>query len=158
MQGFLDRKIETFVNENLRVFPAITILGPRQCGKSTLVKMLFQNSDSYLYLDLQNIDDLNKLKEPMLFFQANQEATICFDEIQLVPELFSVLRSEIDRDRRPGRFILLGSASRELIQKTSESLAGRVGIIELSPFTIEELKPNKDFDLYNFWLRGGLSG
>ncbi len=79
---------------------------------------------AYLYLYLQHLDDLNKLRKPTLFFQANQDVTICLDEIQLVPELFSVLRSEIDRNRRPGRFILLGSASLDLIQKTSESLAG----------------------------------
>ena len=92
MQKLIDRKIETFVKENLSVFPAVVILGPRQCGKSTLVKMLYQNSNAYLYLDLQNLDDLNKLREPTLFFQANQDVTICLDEIQLVPELFSVLR------------------------------------------------------------------
>ena len=155
MQNLIDRKIETFVKENLSVFPAIVILGPRQCGKSTLAKMLYQNSNAYLYLDLQNLDDLNKLREPMLFFQANQDVTICLDEIQLVPELFSVLRSEIDRHRRPGRFILLGSASQDLIQKTSESLAGRVGLIELTPFTIEEVEQNIDFELNKFWLRGG---
>ncbi|MGJ7027226.1 ATP-binding protein [Petrimonas sulfuriphila] len=155
MQNLIDRKIETFVKENLSVFPAVVILGPRQCGKSTLVKMLYQNSNAYLYLDLQNLDDLNKLREPMLFFQANQDVTICLDEIQLVPELFSVLRSEIDRHRRPRRFILLGSASQDLIQKTSESLAGRVGLIELTPFTIEEVEQNIDFELNKFWLRGG---
>ena len=155
MHKLIDRNIESFVNENLNVFPVVTILGPRQCGKSTLVKMLYQNSVNYLYLDLQNLDDLNKLREPMLFFQANQDVTICLDEIQLVPELFSVLRSEIDRNRRPGRFILLGSASQELIQKTSESLAGRVGLIELTPFTIEEVKRNPNFVLNKFWHRGG---
>jgi predicted AAA+ superfamily ATPase len=155
MPELIERNIEAFVNENLRVFPAVAILGPRQCGKSTLVKMLYQNSDAWLYLDLQNLDDLNKLREPMLFFQANQDATICLDEIQLVPELFSVLRSEIDRNRRPGRFILLGSASQDLIQKTSESLAGRVGLIELTPFTIEEVKRNVNFELNKFWIRGG---
>jgi predicted AAA+ superfamily ATPase len=151
----IDRNIEAFVNENLKVFPAVVILGPRQCGKSTLVKMLYQNSDACLYLDLQNLDDLNKLSEPMLFFQANQDVTICLDEIQLAPELFSVLRSEIDRNRRPGRFILLGSASQDLIQKTSESLAGRVGLIELTPFTIEEIERDVNFELNKFWLRGG---
>lgn len=155
MQNLIDRNIETFVKENLSVFPAVAILGPRQCGKSTLVKMLYQNSDAYLYLDLQNLDDLNKLREPMLFFQANQDAIICLDEIQLVPKLFSVLRSEIDRNRRPGRFILLGSASQDLIQKTSESLAGRVGLIELTPFTIEEVEQSANFELNKFWLRGG---
>ncbi|MBP1640459.1 MAG: hypothetical protein H6Q17_2042 [Bacteroidetes bacterium] len=155
MQELINRDIETFVNENLRTFPAVAILGPRQCGKSTLVKMLYQNSDAYLYLDLQNLDDLNKLREPMLFFHANQNVTICLDEIQLVPELFSVLRSEIDRNRRPGRFILLGSASQDLIQKTSESLAGRVGLIELTPFTIEEVEQRANFELNTLWLRGG---
>ena len=155
MLKLINRNIETFVNENLSVFPAVAILGPRQCGKSTLVKMLYQDSDDYLYLDLQNLDDLNKLREPMLFFQANQDVTICLDEIQLVPELFSVLRSEIDRNRRPGRFILLGSASQDLIQKTSESLAGRVGLIELTPFTIEEIEQYANFELNKFWLRGG---
>lgn len=155
MRKLISRNIEVFVKENLSVFPAVAILGPRQCGKSTLVKMLYQNSDAYLYLDLQNLDDLNKLREPMLFFQANQDVTICLDEIQLVPELFSVLRSEIDRNRRPGRFILLGSASQDLIQKTSESLAGRVGLIELTPFTIEEVEQNANFELNKFWLRGG---
>lgn len=155
MHKLINRNIQSFVNENLSIFPAVTILGPRQCGKSTLVKMLYQNPDAYLYLDLQNLDDLNKLKEPGLFFQANQHLTICLDEIQLVPELFSVLRSEIDRNRRPGRFILLGSASQNLIQKTSESLAGRVGLIELTPFTIKEVDRENDFELNKLWLRGG---
>lgn len=155
MHELVDRNLEAFVNENLSIFPAVAILGPRQCGKSTLIKMLYQNSDAYLYLDLQNLDDLNKLREPTLFFQANQDATICLDEIQLVPDLFSVLRSEIDRNRRPGRFILLGSASQDLIQKTSETLAGRVGLIELSPFTIVEVEKSESFDLNKLWLRGG---
>ena len=155
MRKLINRNTQSFVNDNLSIFPAVTILGPRQCGKSTLVKMLYQDTDAYLYLDLQNLDDLNKLKEPVLFFQANQHLTICLDEIQLVPELFSVLRSEIDRNRRPGRFILLGSASQDLIQKTSESLAGRVGLIELTPFTIGEVEQDTDFELNKLWLRGG---
>jgi len=155
MHGLIERNIKAFVNENLSVFPAVSILGPRQCGKSTFVKMLYQNSNGFLYLDLQNLDDLNKLGEPMLFFKANPDVTICLDEIQLVPELFSVLRSEIDRNRRPGRFILLGSASQDLIQKTSESLAGRVGLIELTPFTIWEVGQNPNFELNKLWLRGG---
>lgn len=155
MQKLIGRKIESFVHENLSIFPAVAILGPRQCGKSTLVKMLYQQTDDFLYLDLQNLDDLNKLREPMLFFQANQDVTICLDEIQLVPEIFAVLRSEIDRNRRPGRFILLGSASQDLIQKTSESLAGRVGLIELTPFIIEEVENSTNNNLNTFWLRGG---
>lgn len=155
MHGLLERNIGTFVKENLALFPAIAILGPRQCGKSTLTKMLFKDSNTFLYIDLQNLEDQNKLKEPGLFFQANQDVTICLDEIQLVPELFSILRSEIDRNRRPGRFILLGSASRDLIQRTSESLAGRIGLIELTPFTINEVEKQTHFELNRFWMRGG---
>ena len=154
MHDLIKRKIEHFVKENLRVFPAIVILGPRQCGKSTLVKMISEDLHTFLYLDLQNRDDIAKLNEPSLFFKANNEKIICLDEIQLIPELFSVLRSEIDSNRRNGRFILLGSASRDLIQKSSESLAGRVGIIELTPFLISELKNENEFDLNTYWLRG----
>ncbi len=155
MHNLIKRNLEEFVLQNLNVFPAVALLGPRQCGKSTLAKMLSEKFSSFLYLDLQNPADLSMLSDPNLFFEANQEATICFDEIQLVPELFSALRSEIDRDRRNGRFILLGSASRDLIRQTSESLAGRIGIIELSPFSITELDLSEDFQIRNFWLRGG---
>src|SRR5690554_3446609 len=109
MRPLLTRKAESFVLENLQVFPAVAILGPRQCGKSTLAKMIYRESTDFLYLDLQSVEDQNKLNEPRLFFEANRDAIICLDEIQLIPELFAILRSEIDRDRRPGRFILLGS-------------------------------------------------
>lgn len=155
MHEFLRRDIEPFVLENLNVFPAVEILGPRQCGKSTLVKMISKDIEDFIYIDLQNMDDRNRLREPRLFFQANRDRTICMDEIQLMPELFSILRSEIDSNRHPGRFILLGSASRELIQKTSETLAGRVGLIELTPFTIKEAEQHTRFSLNRFWLRGG---
>jgi len=154
MHELIKRNCEQFVKENLRVFPAVVILGPRQCGKSTLVKMIAKDLPDFLYLDLQNRDDLTKLNEPSLFFEANKDKTICLDEIQLVPDLFSVLRSEIDSYRQNGRFILLGSASRDLVQKSSESLAGRVGLIELTPFLISELKSEKGFELNTFWLRG----
>lgn len=151
----IKRQAQSFVKQNLEVFPAVVILGPRQCGKSTLVKMMKEQFSSFVYLDLQHLDDLNKLNEPTLFFQNNADSTICLDEIQFVPELFSVLRGEIDRNRRNGRFILLGSASRDLVQKTSESLAGRVGFIELTPFQISELQNNNAFELNKIWLRGG---
>ncbi len=154
MQEFITRKEENYLKLNLGVFPAVIILGPRQCGKSTLVKMLSESLTDFMYLDLQNRNDLAKLNEPDLFFQANKNKTICLDEIQLMPDLFSVLRSEIDSNRQNGRFILLGSASRDLIQKSSESLAGRVGIIELTPFLISELIHKKQFDLNQYWLRG----
>jgi len=154
MQKYIQRKTENLVKQYLEIFPAVVILGARQCGKSTLVKKMAEELKSFLYLDLQDINDLNKLTEPALFFEANKEATFCLDEIQLLPNLFSVLRSEIDRNRINGRFILLGSASRDLIQKTSESLAGRVGFIELTPFTVSELKDD-NYQFNTHWFRGG---
>lgn len=155
MQDLITRKAEDFLKVNLDIFPAVTILGPRQCGKSTLVKMLSHGLPNFMYLDLQNRTDLAKLSEPELLFQANRNKIICLDEIQLIPNLFSVLRSEVDSNRRNGRFILLGSASRDLIQKSSESLAGRVGLIELTPFLASELVQANQFNLNRYWVRGG---
>ena len=139
----------------LTFFPAVVILGSRQCGKSTLVKMLQNQFSNYLYIDLQDRRDRMKLTDPILFFQNNENRTVCLDEIQLMPDLFEYLRSEIDRNRHPGRFILLGSASRDLLQHTTESLAGRIGLIDLSPFIISELSHNEDFTLNRYWFRGG---
>jgi predicted AAA+ superfamily ATPase len=153
MQRYIKRFAEARLREYLKIFPAVAVLGPRQCGKSTMIKRLVKKSKNYLYLDLQSSSDLRKLQEPEFFFENNVDKTICIDEIQLAPHLFSALRSAIDSRRKSGRFILLGSASRDLVQKTSESLAGRVGFIELSPFTKSEIlnrdKSNK------LWLRGG---
>lgn len=155
MQKLIDRKAQGLVKQNLETFPAVVILGSRQCGKSTLIRMMANQLGDFLYLDLQNRDDWAKLNEPSLLFQNNAERTICLDEIQLRPELFSVLRSEIDRDRRLGRFILLGSASQSLIKNASETLAGRIGIIDLTPFLVTEVASLTDFDLKQFWWRGG---
>jgi len=156
LQNYIKRRLESDVYKRINIFPAVLILGSRQCGKSTLVKNLAQGRDDFLYLDLQNMADLNKLSEPLLFFEANKNAVICLDEIQQIPQLFSVLRSEIDRDRRNGRFILLGSASQDLIQKTSETLAGRIGIVELTPFSCDELvSHNPQMSLSVYWNRGG---
>lgn len=152
---YIKRDIQDFVMQNLSVFPAVAILGSRQCGKSTLVKMMSDQIDNFLYLDLQNRDDLAKLSEPTFFFSHNAGKTICLDEVQLKPDLFGFLRSEIDRDRRSGRFILLGSASRELLQNTTETLAGRVGLIDLTPFLIDEIESEPDFDIAKYWFRGG---
>lgn len=155
MHDFIRRQLESTVLQHLEVFPAVAVLGPRQSGKSTLVKMLAQNMNPFVYLDLQDYADLNKLTEPNLFFEANREAVVCLDEVQLVPHLFSVLRSAIDKNRRNGRFIILGSASQALIQKSSESLAGRIGLIELSPFLINEVVSQPGYSLQRYWLRGG---
>lgn len=87
MHEFIHRDIEQTVIQHLKTFPAVAILGPRQSGKSTLVKKMASRFSSFLYMDLQNRDDLNRLTEPTLFFEANDKATICLDEIRLVPHL-----------------------------------------------------------------------
>ncbi len=155
MQDYIQRVLLHQLKKYLTVFPAVAILGPRQCGKSTLVKSLDQHFDGLLYLDMQKESDLNKLSEPEIFFASNADKIICLDEIQLVPKLFSVLRSAIDSNRINGKFILLGSASQDLLQHTSESLAGRIGMLHLSPFLINELNYLESFNLHKFWLRGG---
>jgi len=155
MHDFIQRKIEDTIKQYLKIFPVVAVLGPRQCGKSTLVKRLSQNWGTSLFLDLQYDADLGKLDQPSFFFESNADKIICLDEIQLVPQLFSVLRSVVDQNRQNGKFILLGSASRDLIQQTSESLAGRIGLVNLAPFTINELDNLEGFNLYTFWLRGG---
>lgn len=155
MSDFIKRDLLELIRKYLTIFPAIAILGPRQCGKSTLVKSLEQKFDGIIYLDMQKESDLNKLSEPELFFASNKDKIICLDEIQLMPKLFSVLRSVIDTNRVNGKFILLGSASQELIQQTSESLAGRIGMLHLSPFLINELNYLESFSLQKFWFRGG---
>lgn len=155
MQSLIRRQVEDFFLQNLTIFPALALLGPRQCGKSTLVKMLSPKLGPFLYLDLQNPVDFNKLFDPVFFFETNQDYTICIDEVQQFPGLFSILRSVIDKSRKPGRYILLGSASRELIRQSSESLAGRIGIIELAPFNFFEIRNQNSYALEKFWLRGG---
>lgn len=155
MHSFIERDLLNHLKKYLDIFPAVAILGPRQCGKSTLIKSLDKNFDNIIYLDLQRESDLNQLLDPELFFNSNNHKIICLDEIQLVPKLFSILRSVIDSNRVNGKFILLGSALQDLIQQTSESLAGRIGMLHLSPFLINEVDYLESFNLQNFWFRGG---
>jgi uncharacterized protein len=102
MQSFINRNIESLVELNRKVFPVTAILGPRQCGKSTFAKMLSEKLSSFIYIDLQNTEDVNKLYDPRLFFRSNEQSVICFDEIQQLPLLFDDLRSIIDSNRTNG--------------------------------------------------------
>ena len=155
MQFFIERHINSDLRKYLQIFPAVAILGPRQCGKSSLIKNLHLYFGNIIYLDLQNQSDLNKLADPILFFESNAHNIICLDEIQLLPQLFSVLRSVIDNNRKNGRFILLGSASKDLMQQTSESLAGRIGMLNMTPFALYEIDFLVTYNLNTFWHRGG---
>ena len=133
----LARNLLPKVQRLLNSFPAVAILGVRQCGKSTLAKMVGPN---WKHMDLENPAHREPLSiDPLLFLQENPEQVI-FDEIQAEPSLFPVLRSAIDQNRNSnGRFILSGSSSFELNKNISESLAGRIAIVECSPMKMNEL-------------------
>lgn len=146
-----DRQILSLIQEYLSIFPAVGLLGPRQVGKTTLVKNLKLEKES-IYIDLEKASDRAKLKDAELFLKGFADKTVILDEIQLMPELFAELRSLIDEQREPGRFILLGSASPDLIRNTADSLAGRIGYLELPPFFLEEVEAE---ELEKLWIRGG---
>ncbi len=131
--------------------PVTLLTGPRQAGKSTLVSRVVGPSASSVF-DLEDYRDLARLAEPMLALRDTGEV-IVIDEAQRMPELFESLRVLVDENRRPGRFVVLGSASPDLTGLSSESLAGRVTMLELSGFRLGDIGPDRLDDL---WLRGGL--
>ncbi|MFC1584540.1 ATP-binding protein [Fibrobacterota bacterium] len=138
--------------------PVTAILGPRQTGKSTLVRQFLKGRKDALILDLELPSDSRKLREPELFLKEHAQKLICVDEIQLQPDLFPVLRALVDQDRRPGRFLILGSASQNIIHQGSETLAGRIHHMELTPFLYREIssfKGNSNWDYKQLWWRGG---
>lgn len=150
----LKRNIEKEIKQLLKYFPVVGIIGPRQVGKTTLVKQLMlQLPMNTLYLDLELSSDYSKLDEPELFLKQHEDKCIVIDEIQRLPSLFPLLRALIDQNRKPGRFIILGSVSPELIRDSSESLAGRIAYKELKPFNLTEL-PNS-ISMYQHWINGG---
>lgn len=135
--------------------PVVAILGPRQCGKTTLAGHLVKEFKKSIYLDLENPADLAKLDDPLAFFSLHKDDLVCLDEIQRAPDLFATLRSIIDARDRNGQFLILGSAGRDLIQQSSESLAGRISYLELTPFLLPEIGVEKKGDSRELWLRGG---
>lgn len=150
----ISRYIFNELLEILSEFPVLGIVGPRQVGKTTVAKLLLKEIDKEtILLDLENPKDLAKLTDPMLFFENNQDKCIIIDEVQIKKELFPIIRAAIDQKREPSRFILLGSASPELIRDSSESLAGRIYYKELTPFHFEEIKTLVSYQKH--WLNGG---
>ncbi|MBW7843986.1 MAG: ATP-binding protein [Ignavibacterium sp.] len=145
---FLPRINIQEIKEAIQNFPVTAVTGPRQCGKSTLVKHLIENDypDS-LYLDLERPSDLEKLKNAEWFLSTQKDKLICIDEIQRKPELFPLIRSLVDEWNKPGCFLVLGSASRDLLMQSSESLAGRIVHKELTPFLWSEL-PDEPIEKY----------
>lgn len=144
----IDRKTDrAALTRLLSVFPVTVILGPRQCGKTTLARTLAADS----YFDLENPQDLARLEQPQLALE-DLKGTIVIDEIQRLPDLFPLLRYLVDQGKKR-KFIILGSASRDLIRQSSESLAGRIGYFRLGGFRPSDIDPA---DLKTLWWRGGL--
>ncbi len=138
--------------KGFKVNPAVALLGPRQCGKTTLANMYIAEHSNDMpvhYFDLEKPSDLARLQNPELVLQ-QLEGLIVIDEIQRLPELFPLLRVLIDNQTLNQYYLILGSASRELVQQSSETLAGRIQYLELTPFQFNETQ-----QLEKLWLRGG---
>jgi hypothetical protein len=144
----IDRKTDRVtLTKLMSAFPVTAILGPRQCGKTTLARTLAADS----YFDLENPQDLARLEQPQLALE-DLTGLIVIDEIQRLPDLFPLLRYLVDQGK--GRkFIILGSASRDLIRQSSESLAGRIAYLQLGGFRLSDIDPGA---IKTLWWRGGL--
>lgn len=153
----ITRKALFSVQKALQRQAAVALIGPRQVGKTTLAHAIAETIPS-LYLDLESSEDRNKLVEPALFLNLYEDRLVILDEIHRVPELFQNLRGLIDQGRRKGhrtgRFLILGSASMDLLRQSGESLAGRIAYIDMGPLDIREIEDDQEAR-GNLWLRGG---
>lgn len=154
------RRLEELVNERLRSTSSVALLGPRQVGKTTLAFSISESIPA-VYLDLENPTDLRKVDDIGAFYLANSDKLIILDEVQRLPNVFAPIRGLIDAERRKnnrnGLFLFLGSASIDLLKQSSESLAGRISYLELSPIdALEYLNAANEIEKLNrLWLRGG---
>lgn len=151
----LDRKAFGIVRQALSHQAAVALMGPRQVGKTTLALMVGE-AQGALYLDLEDIAERDKLSNAAAFLSAYEDRLVILDEIHRVPDLFLTLRGLIDQGRRKGlrtgRFLLLGSASLDLMRQSGESLAGRISYVDMTPLTVSEVPPEAT---ENLWVRGG---
>jgi predicted AAA+ superfamily ATPase len=153
----ITRRAFQTVQQALTRQAAVALIGPRQVGKTTLAQDIAEGTDA-LYLDLESRADRDKLADPALFLSAYEDRLVILDEIHRVPEVFQELRGLIDTGRwtgkRTGRFLILGSASMDLLRQSGESLAGRIEYVALNPFDVLEAAPDGNA-LRRLWVRGG---
>lgn len=163
----IHRSLEIKLQAALNAVPVVALLGPRQVGKTTLaleIASKFQGK-KVSYLDLELDSDLSKLSDPESYLRRFENQMLIIDEVQRKPDLFRILRGLIDIRKRSGetsaQFLLLSSASRDLLQQSSETLAGRIRYLELSPFSVLEIYNTTDslgFNAEKLWFRGGFPG
>ena len=153
----IERRVKQQVSEALDRQATVALIGPRQVGKTTLAYELTGERDA-LYLDLEESNDREKLSEPALFLDQYEDKLVVLDEIHRTPELFRTLRGIIDKGRRKGkrtgRFLILGSASIDLLRQSGESLAGRIEYVDMRPLDITEVGI-ADNAMNRLWIRGG---
>lgn len=154
--------MESEIVASLREVPVTALLGPRQCGKSTLARHLLDNwPDDHVYLDLERPSDIRRLSNPELFLTQQRGKLVCLDEIQRLPEIFPLLRSLVDDTDLNLRFLLLGSAAPDLLRQSSQTLAGRIRYHNLTPFQwreVEMRKADESPPYFTHWRRGGFPG
>ena len=152
----LPRALQARLRDYLGIFPAVALVGPRQVGKTTLARAIEADVARAVYLDLENPRDLDKLADPGAWLADHHLQLVVLDEIHRLPGLFPILRGVIDeriREGEPaGQFLLLGSASIALLRQAGETLAGRLGVLELGTLNVGEVAPD---DTTRLWLRGG---
>jgi predicted AAA+ superfamily ATPase len=154
----IKRRLEHIVGESLAHNSTAAILGPRQVGKTTIALNIAEHVES-VYLDLESLIDLEKVRDITAFHSDNRNRLIILDEVQRLPEVFTQLRGIIDKERRAGnktgQFLFLGSASMALLQQSSESLAGRITYLELHPIDVLEYAQDSIDKMNTLWVRGG---
>ena len=153
----IPRRALVAVQEALNRQAAVGLIGPRQVGKTTLALTIADTTPS-LYLDLESVEDRDKLVNAAQFLRAHQDQLVVLDEVHRAPEIFQTLRGLIDQGRREGRrtgrFLILGSASIDLLRQSGESLAGRISYVDMGPLDVREAVKTED-DLLRLWVRGG---
>lgn len=153
----IERRLTKILLRDLQWSPILGLVGPRQAGKTTLVRHLQTLIEKpSLYLDLELASDFQKLDDAEHYLAGHEEKCVIIDEVQLRPELFPLLRALTDQRREPARFILLGSASPHVVKQVTETLAGRIAYHELAPFSYSEI--NHLFTMEDHWFRGGFPG
>lgn len=152
---YYTRYLEPELKDMLQHFPVTAIVGPRQCGKSTLAKHVMTTYKDVDYLDLERPSDIQKLENAQLYLSMQKGKLICIDEIQRIPDLFPLIRSLVDEWGTKGSFLILGSASRDLLKQSSESLAGRITYMRLTPFLLSEIHSFENYSFDKYVVRGG---